>query len=327
MSTSRTPRSVSAVLGLHHVSVIAGDPRRNLDFYAGVLGMRLVKRTVNFDDPRTYHLYYGDESGSPGSLLTFFPWPHARRGRPGPGNIALVSLVVPPAALGFWVERLLHHGIKYRGPTRRPDGPDGERVLRFEDPDGLQLEILGHPSAAERPGWGGTPGLPAEHSIRGVHGVTLWEERSDATAEFLVDALGFEPREEVGPVRRFALDDGGPGKVVELREVGEFLQGVEGAGAVHHVAWRVADGDQQLSLREYLAADGRQPTSVIDRQYFRSVYFREPGGVLFEVASDGPGFTVDEPLETLGTRLMLPPRYEAMRERIEAELPELDSPA
>lgn len=315
---------MNRLLGIHHVSAIAGDPLRNIDFYAGTLGMRLVKKTVNFDDPRTYHLYFADATGSPGSILTFFPWPRSRRGRPGPGMIGSVSLAVPLGSLGYWTQRLLEKGVQNRGPMSREGGPDGERALEFTDPDGLRLELVGVADAGTGNGWGGADVL-AEHSIRGVHRVTLWVGRSEPTERMLLDTLGFEVLDRSDPTTRFAIADAASGAGVEIREVGEFIPGVEGPGTVHHVAWRVSDGADQLEWKDRLFRDGLQPTEVIDRHYFRSVYFREPGNVLFELATDGPGFTVDESEETLGTRLMLPPRHELRRESILARLPELEA--
>ncbi len=310
------------VLGIHHVTAIASDPQRNLDFYTGVLGLRLVKRTVNFDDPETYHLYFGDDIGNPGSLLTFFPWPGARRGRQGSGQVAVTSFAVPPGALGFWLQRLLHHGVAYEGPGKRPsDAGESERVISFKDQDGLLLEIVAHPGAETRSAWGEAPGIPREHAIHGFHRVTLWVERGEPTERVLVDTLGMRPMGEDGATRRFAAGDGGPGMLVDVRTVGGFPEGVGSAGTVHHVAWRVADDAAQLELREQVIGAGLAPTPVIDRQYFHSVYFREPGDVLFELATDPPGFTVDEPVERLGESLMLPPKYEPLRAEIEAILP------
>src|SRR5688500_10607851 len=182
---------MSRILGLHHVTAIASDPQRNLDFYAGLLGLRFVKRTVNFDDPQTYHFYFGDEVGTPGTIMTFFPWPGAERGRHGSGQVAVTSFAVLPSAIGFWVERLIRHNVQYDGPTRRGNGASAESVLAFKDPDGLMLEIVGHPLAAQRPAWADAPGIPREHAIHGFHGVTLWVEKLDPTARVLTELLGF----------------------------------------------------------------------------------------------------------------------------------------
>jgi len=315
------------IRGIHHVTAIASDPQRNLDFYAGVLGLRLVKRTVNFDDPQTYHFYYGDDVGHPGSIMTFFPWPGARRGRQGTGQVAVTSFAVLPTALGFWIERLLRHGVKYEGPTRRASsGAESEQVISFKDPDGLMLEIVAHAAAESRPAWGGAPGIERDNAIHGFHGVTLWVGDGEATEKVLVDTLGFRPLRDEGGTRRFDVGDGGPGTFVDVRSIGGFVQGAGGAGTVHHVAWSVADDDTQLAVRERVVDAGLRPTPVIDRNYFHSVYFREPGGILYELATNPPGFAIDEPAERLGERLMLPAQYEGNRAEIEAVLPRIHLP-
>jgi catechol 2,3-dioxygenase-like lactoylglutathione lyase family enzyme len=319
---------MSPVLGIHHVTAIANDPQRNLDFYAGVLGLRLVKRTVNFDDPETYHFYFGDDVGHPGSILTFFPWPGARRGRQGSGQVAVTSFAVAPAAIGFWVQRLLHHGVAYEGPIKRPSSSgESEQVISFKDHDGLLLELVAHPGALDRGAWGEAAGIPLEHAIHGFHRVTLWVTRGEPTERVLVDSLGLRLILEEGATRRFAAGDGGPGMQVDVRSVGGFPEGVVSVGTVHHVAWRVADDAAQLAVREQVVRAGLQPTPVIDRQYFHSVYFREPGGVLFELATDPPGFAIDEAVDQLGEHLMLPPQYEPLRKELEAVLPEIHLPA
>ncbi len=308
-------------MGIHHVTAIAGDAQRNLDFYAGTLGLRLVKVTVNYDDPSTYHLYYGDELGRPGSVLTFFPWPHGRRGRQGTGQAGSVSLAIPSASLGFWVERLLSQGIKYTGPVRRFE----EQVLALTDPDGLLLELVATPQATGVAPWGEGPVTP-EHAIRGLHGITLWEDGDTGTADLLVDELGFVAAGEADGLLRFRSSGPGLGQVVNLRRARGFWGGVDGVGTVHHVAFRSASEQEQLDRRAEIEARGVEITPVIDRQYFRSVYFREPGGVLFEIATDGPGFTIDEPAAELGARLMLPPAYEHRRGEIAAVLPSIRLP-
>jgi glyoxalase family protein len=310
------------ILGLHHVTAIAGDAQRNVDFYAGFLGLRLVKRTVNFDDPQTYHLYYGDEQGTPGSIMTFFPWPGARRGRQGAGQAAVTSFSVMPASIAFWVERLIQHGVKYTGPTKRGD----ETVLAFADHDGLLLEIVGHSGAAARPSWTHAPGIAAEHAIHGFHSVTLWVNDHAATERVLVETLGLTFAGESETTRRFIVGEGGPGRIIDVRAVGGFVEGTGGAGTVHQIAWAVADDDAELAVRKRVLDSGLQPTPVIDRNYFHSVYFREPGGVLFELATNPPGFAVDEPAEHLGEQLMLPPQYEPHRAEIEAVLPPIHLP-
>lgn len=255
---------MAGVHGIHHVTAIASDPQRNLDFYAGLLGLRLVKRTVNFDDPETYHFYFGDDLGHPGT-----------------GQVAVTSFAVAPGALGFWVERLLRHGVKYNGPT--------ERVIALQDPDGLLLELVGDAGAEARPSWGKAPGIAPEHAIHGFHSVTLWAERTDDTERVLVETLGFRAAGESGSTRRFAAGDAGPGTIVKLRAIGGFPPGAPGAGTVHHVAWRVGDDTAQRELRQRVIGAGLDHTPVIDRQYFHSVYFREPGHVLFELATDRRG--------------------------------------
>lgn len=312
---------MSDIQGIHHVTAIASDPQRNVDFYAGILGLRLVKRTVNFDDPQTYHLYYGDAVGTPGSIMTFFPWPGARRGRIGAGQVAVTSFSVLPSAIGFWIERLVRHGIKYQGPTRRGAAGDVEQAIAFTDHDGLMLEIVGHPGAEARPAWAGAPGISQEQAIHGFHAVTLWLDDAAATERVLTDTLGFRPVREDGTTRRYAVGDGGPGAIVDLRAIGDFGRGAGGAGTVHHVAFRVPDDKAELTVRGRVTDAGLHPTPVIDRNYFHSVYFREPGGVLFELATNPPGFAIDESVEHLGEKLMLPAQYEPHRSEIEAVLP------
>ena len=316
---------MSQILSLHHVTAIAGDPQRNLDFYSEVLGLRLVKLTVNFDDPGTYHFYFGDAEGTPGSILTFFPWPQGRGGRHGTGQVAVTSFSIAPGAVGFWIERLLRHNVRYEGPTKRGRGSDAESVIAFKDPDGLILELVGHPAADVRASsaWDGTSGISKADAIRGFHKVTLWVEQGEATSRVLTETLGFREHSEEETTRRYVVGDGGPGKIVDVRSIGGFGRGADGVGVVHHVAFAVADDASQLSVRERVVDSGLRPTPVIDRTYFHSVYFREPGGVLYELATLPPGFTVDEPKEHLGEALKLPPQYESMRAQLETELPSL----
>jgi predicted esterase/catechol 2,3-dioxygenase-like lactoylglutathione lyase family enzyme len=315
---------MATIRGIHHVSAIASDPQRNLDFYSGLLGLRLVKRTVNFDDPQTYHLYYGDEVGTPGSIMTFFPWPGARRGRQGTGQVAVISFAIRPGAVGFWVERLLRHGVQYAGPARRTTpGAGSEQVIAFKDHDGLMLELVASDEAESRPAWAGAAGIARENAIHGFHHVTLWVENGDPSERVLVDTLGFRAVREENGTRRYAVGDGGPGALVDVRDIGGFPRGTGGAGTVHHVAWNVGDDSEEIELRERLVSAGLTPTPVIDRKYFHSVYFREPGGVLYELATAQPGFAMDEPVERLGERLMLPQQFEPQRAEIEAVLPRI----
>lgn len=313
--------------GIHHVTAIASDPQRNIDFYAGVLGLRLVKRTVNFDDPTTYHFYFGDEIGRPGSLLTFFPWPNARRGRQGAGQAAVVSFGIVPSSLGFWLERLLKQGVEFEHPVTRFDG---ERVIALKDPDGLLLELISHQRVEQLEpvvvDTGSEAQVPAAHGIRGVYSVTLWQDGHQQTAELLTGSLGFKPAREQGSIFRYTSNDGSPGSIVDLRIVSGLWPGVSGAGTVHHIAFRADSTATQSRVRDHLETLGFNATPPLDRDYFMSVYFREPGGVLFEIATDGPGFSIDEPVEALGRGLMLPSWLEPRRFEIEALLPNVHLP-
>ena len=269
------------ITGIHHVTAICRNPERVVRFYTNLLGLRMVKITVNQDAPTVYHLYFADEQGTPGSVLTFFPWPRAQRGRQGTGQAAVVSFAIRPTSLGYWTERLINLGLDYDGPRRQFD----ETRIAFRDPDGLMLELATHPHADDRPYWSEGP-VPAEHAIRGLHSVTLWEDAVDETDQLLTDTLGFRSIAKTRTVRRYAVDDGGSGKLVDVRAAPDFWEGVVSAGTVHHVAWRTPDDDQQRTWRTTIADLGHDVTPVIDRHYFRSIYFREPGGVLFEIATD-----------------------------------------
>jgi len=315
--------------GIHHITAIAGDPQRNVDFYVGALGLRMVKRTVNFDDPGTYHLYYGDESGRPGSLLTFFPWPGAPRGRVGSGQAAATSYSIPPESIGYWLDRLKRHQIATRGP----EGRFGDQVISFSDPDGLPLELAASAESDLREPWREGP-VPAEHAIRGFHGVTLLEERPEGTAGFLTETLGFRAAKEAGAAagatgerRRFSAGRGGPGAIVDVVAGPGSPRGIVAVGTVHHVAWRAPSDADQEEWRKKIAALGTNVTPIIDRKYFRSIYFREPGGVLFEIATDAPGFAIDESKDRLGLSLVLPPWLEPRRAELEAALPPIRLPA
>jgi glyoxalase family protein len=313
---------MSPVHGIHHVTCISGDAQENFDFYTGVLGLRLVKRSVNQDVPDTYHLFYADAEGNPGTDLTFFPWPQMPPGRKGTGLANEVGLAVPEGSLAFWAERLEAHSVDQDAPEVR----FGERVLRLRDPHGLELSLTETPEAKTAVPWRESP-IPERHQIRGFHSVRLWERDLAVTSRFLRDALGFAPMGEEGGWRRFGAEGGGSGKWVEVRELPGGRLGAWGTGAVHHVAFRVADDAEELEVRRRVQATGGSPTPVIDRFWFRSVYFKEPGGVLFEIATDEPGFTVDEDLAHLGERLILPPWLEPHRREIEAALPPLQTVA
>lgn len=316
--SARTP-------GIHHVTAIAGSPQVNIDFYAGVLGLRLVKLTVNFDDPGAYHLYYGDEIGHPGTILTFFSWPGARRGRRGTGQVGATSFAVPPESMDFWKDRLRGAGVHLAKPLEEPERRFGDPVLAFLDPDGLFVEMVAHEPAEGWPYWQAGP-VPATHAIRGFHSVTLEEEGFVRTQELLKDTLGFEQVGQEGQVCRFRAGGDGPGSLVDIRVAPSMQPGVVAVGTVHHVAWRTEDNASQQTLQHDLAGLGYNVTQILDRQYFHSVYFREPGGVLFEIATDPPGFTADESVEELGTHLKLPPWLEPERAAIEQVLPPVRLP-
>lgn len=307
--------------GIHHVTAIASDPQRNLDFYAGLLGLRLVKRTVNFDDPGSYHFYYGDRTGSPGTLLTFFPWPGARPGREGVGQPVRTSFAVPAGSLPYWTARLTEGGVGGLVPRERFGAP----VLGFSDPDGMALELVEDPSAGAIEG-AHPAAVPAESAIRRIAGSLLRLRDTGASAELLTGVLGLVAGDTEGDTQHFLPADG-VGGGVDLVAAPALATGTMGAGTVHHIAWRADDEAHQARLRAELVGHGLQVTPVIDRQYFRSVYFREPGGVLFEIATDDPGFLIDEPEATLGEALRLPPQYESQRARIERTLPPLLVPA
>lgn len=304
--------------GLHHVTAIAGDPQQNVDFYAGLLGLRLVKQTVNFDDPQSYHLYYGDGAGSPGTLLTFFAWPHGRRGRPGLGQVTAASLAVGPNSLDFWRERLTVHGVALPASETR----FGETVLGFNDPDGMHLELV--PTAGDtRTGWTEGP-VPAEHAIKGVHAVTLPERSPEQTAALLTETLGFHAVATDGVGTRYGL--GEPATFADVFFAPNLVSGQIAVGTIHHVAWRTPDDIQQDAWLDEIKRQGFGISPVMDRDYFHSIYFREPGGILFEIATDPPGFAIDESPETLGESLRLPSQYEPMRAQIIAGLPPIRVP-
>lgn len=310
------------ISGLHHVTAIAGDPQRNIDFYMGLLGLRLVKLTVNFDDPETYHLYYGDGIGRPGTIMTFFPWPGGVNGRRGTGQLTTTSFAIPEGAVDFWVSRFKERHVGFGGPVRRNDD---EQVLSFSDPDGLSLELVAHPRATERGGWEDGP-VPHEHAVRGFHAVTLTEEGYERTAAMLAKDLGFRLAREDGSRFRYEVGAGGPGALLDVKCQPASPPGIISVGTVHHVAWRTPDDEQQKAWREVLVKSGLNVTPIIDRRYFHSIYFREPGGVLFEIATDPPGFTVDEREDELGKSLKLPPWLEPVRQHLEHTLPSVHLP-
>ena len=305
--------------GIHHVTAVAGDPQQNLDFYAGTLGLRLVKKTVNFDDPSIYHLYYGNPQGRPGSVLSFFPWSQLQQGHPDTGQAIAVSFSVPESSLAYWEEYLDRQQVDYVEPFTR----FGRQVLGFQDPDGLHLELVAEPGAGELNGWS-NGNIASAHAIRGLHGITLAEQQVDPTADLLTEVLGY--RRSGKEHGRILLQTEAPlGGHVEIVD-GSQLDGRSGRGTVHHVAFRARDEEEQEQLREKLLKRGYHLTDVEDRLYFRSVYFHEPGGILFEIATDTPGFDTDEPQEKLGQDLQLPDWLEDRRDLIEADLPDLQHP-
>jgi glyoxalase family protein len=311
---------MSIITGLHHVTINSGDPQENLDFYVGVLGMRLVKKSVNQDAPDTYHLFYADGTGTPGTELTFFPWRGMPKGRAGTGATTEVALAVPPGSLDYWAERLAAHGA----PTERSVRFD-EAVLALEDPHGVALALVETADARESTPWADSP-VAMHFQIRGLHAVRLLEASLGPTDAFLRHALGFELAGEEGGWRRYAVAGGGSGRFVDVRPSPDGVRATQGVGSVHHVAFRVADEAAQLRAQELVRAAGGRTTEVIDRFWFKSIYFREPGGALFEIATDGPGFAIDEELSSLGEQLILPPFLQPHRAEIERALAPVTEP-
>ncbi len=307
------------VNGLHHITAIAGPAQENLDFYADVLGMRLVKRSVNQDDPTTYHLFYADAEGHPGSDLTFFPWDQLAPPRPGHGLAVEVALEVPPDSLGYWEARLRKYGVRLRDRERR----FGQPVLPLIDPHGLHIALVEAAAPRRFTPFDGSP-VPAERQIRGLHGAQLWERDLLPTSTFLTTILGLRHLGSENGWARYGLE--ASAGVVDVWETPDLRRGTWGVGSVHHLAWRVEDEEHQMEMRTRIEIAGRHPTPVIDRFWFRSVYFHEPGGVLFEIATEGPGFAVDEDPAHLGETLVLPPWLETARSEIERALPPLSLP-
>jgi len=307
--------------GIHHVTAIASDPQANADFYLNALGMRMVKRTVNFDSPETYHFYYGDRAGNPGTIMTFFPWPDAPKGRIGAGQATTTTFSVPEGSLGWWAEHLAALDV----PTSRPTERGQEDVLTLRDPDGLLIELAAGADHHDTEPWDGGA-VPPQHAIRGIRSVTLTEQDVEGTVEMLHGQLGFRlESEDEGRLRfRTNATTEGVGTIVDVLARPRAERGLVAAGTVHHVAYRAPDGRAQESWRQSLAQGGVGVTEIRDRSYFTSIYFREPGGVLLEIATDGPGFDYDEPLLELGRSLKLPPWLEPRREQIAASLPEVE---
>ena len=305
--------------GIHHVTAIARDPQQNVDFYTKVFGLRLVKQTVNFDAPHIWHLYYGDEHGSPASILTFFPWPGVSRGREGSGLTTATSFSVPEASLGFWSKHLA--GLKIDWSWGKDSS--GHDLIEVRDYDGMRLQLVGTVGDA-RSGWDGVAEIPAEHAVRGLHSVELSETQIDPTAGMLQNLLGMNLSSDSSGKANFQMATGESGAKVEVLG-GVADRGLQAGGTVHHVAFRAPDLPTMELWQQELLGRGVGVTEIMDRQYFKSIYFREPGGVLFEIATDDPGFDIDEPLLELGKKLKLPPWLEPSREQIQQSLPEIRS--
>ncbi len=303
--------------GLHHVTTLAGDPQRNVDFYTDMLGLRLVKKTVNFDAPDVYHLYYGNETGSPGTILTFFPYGNLPRGRKGVGQLTYTAFSVPTAALSFWLDRLHERSLSYAGPYKR----FSETYLRFDDFDGAGIELVFNDDD-QRPGWDNGR-IPAEYAVRGFHTVTLNEQNPDRTIRLLTETMQHTLVGEEAGRFRFKAGQGGPGNLVDVLHAPNDGRALQGAGSVHHVAFSTDSDETQLIVQQQLAEAGYSVTPVQDRNYFHSIYFREPGGVLFEVATNPPGFAIDEPIAELGQNLKLPAQYEPRRAKLTEALPQI----
>jgi glyoxalase family protein len=310
------------ITGLHHVTAIASDPQRNLDFYVGLLGLRLVKRTINFDDPGSYHFYFGDAVGTPGTILTFFPWPSARRGVHGSGEVESTAFAIPENSVSYWLERLKAHQISAGRVTKR----FGEEVIRFADSDGMVIDLIASDQSDTTRAWIESP-VPPEHAIQGLHSVSAALNDCHDTAAVLTDIFGYRLTQTEGNRTRFvAENEGNLARTIDLIHTPDSPRGQAAAGSVHHIAFRTANDEEQLTWRKKLTSLGFGVSPVMDRTYFNSIYFREPGGVLFEIATDPPGFTKDESLEELGTNLRLPAWLESSRPRIETLLPKITLP-
>ncbi len=325
------------IFGIHHVTAITSDPQKNIDFYTNTLGLRFVKLTVNQDDPTSYHLYYGDELGRPGTILTFFHWPNLPKGHRGKAEVAATSFLIPNDSMDYWIDRFTNQKINFDGPTKRFGS---EKVITFQDPDGLSLELVAHESAKDRNAnlWKGGS-IPIKHAVRSFYSVTLSEVGYERISSVLTDELGFIPARHEGSRFRYEIpatassttsaqgeETRGGAKIVDVLSLPDRRQAVMGTGSVHHVAFRTPTDEQQKILRHNIIQAGLDATPVIDRFYFHSVYFREPGGVLLEIATNPPGFTIDESGEDLGTHLVLPPWLESVRKDLVKILPSVRLP-
>ena len=301
----------NTINGLHHITVISGDPQVNYDFYTKILGMRFVKKTVNFDAPDVYHLYYADEVGTPGTVLTFFPFPNAKRGTRGNGEATIVSFSIPKNSLDFWIERLSKYDVQFDGPSEK----FGYKFISFLDPDGMKIELV-EDNVDHFIGWE-TNEVSREYSVRKFFGTTLYLHDSEATEDLLKNVFGLKLLSEQGNIKRYISGEGDHEAKLDIIVNPNAQIGIQSAGTIHHIAWRTESDQSQIKWINKLRKAGYQTTDVVDRNYFHSIYFREPGGVLFEIATDGPGFMIDENLETLGESLKLPEQYESRREQIE----------
>lgn len=312
--------NLASIPGIHHVTCITGDVQKCVDFYVGVLGLRFVKKSINQDLPDTYHIYFGDYVGSPGTAMTFFGWPTWPKQRAGSGQVTTVSFQVPRGSLDFWSGRLKNLGIEHSRAARFDTD-----LLVLRDADGIAIELVGDATDERWQPWKEGPVDP-DRQIRGFHSVSLTVAEAEATADLLTQTMGFRQAGAEGRRTRFETGGGGPHAIVEVVESPEGPAGEESIGTVHHVAWRTADAQTQTAWRQKLLAAGRNVTPVIDRWYFKSIYYREPGGVLYEIATDSPGFTIDEPPEKLGTSLSLPPWFQVRRELLDETLPPIVVP-
>jgi len=308
----------NTIKGIHHITAIAGNAKKNYDFYTRVLSLRMVKKTVNFDDPHTYHFYYGDKVGTPGTILTFFPWEGIQTGRRGARQVTEIGYSVPEGSLDFWLKRFEDNNVIYNKPAEK----FGEQYLSFLDPDGLKIELTVPKKVDKREPWTTTE-VDATKATRGFHHITITSNKIDATAKILTDIFGYKLLEQHVNRYRFVTDAVDVAAIVDLVEVPAEIAGHVAGGSVHHVAFRVENEEVLMQYREKIVNMGLNITEKIDRNYFYSLYFREPGGVLFEIATDNPGFSVDEPVDELGSGLKLPAQYEAHREEIEQVLPKL----
>ncbi len=301
--------------GIHHISAMVNDAQRSIDFYAGVLGLRLVKKTINFDRPEVYHLYFGNETGQPGTVITFFPWAKQLKGRIGTGQVGVTSYIIPKGAVPFWENRLRKFGVEFTSSTRFD-----EKYLKFNDPDGLLLELVERDEGPINT-WN-FGGIQAENAIKGFGGAVLFSAKPHKTADVLENILGLDCIGQENEFLRFK-SDGNVGNTIDIH-LNPSVRGLMGAGTVHHIAWRAKDEEEHQKWRSLLLEKGYYPTEILDRNYFKALYFHEEGGILFEIATDSPGFAVDERFDELGKKLMLPSWLEPQRDELEEKLPHVE---